>query len=78
MNNINGPRWRSLKQSQVLDGLSARGKKIGKIVGLDKPQYTLPHVQWNEHINNKIIGGSQSSANKSLMNLRRFLPLKIN
>lgn len=62
--------YRLFQLSSFADSQAANAKRIGKILGQNKPVYTLPHVQWGNHV-----ARVKTIKNNTLLNIKRFKPL---
>ena len=71
-------RYQSARMSASRDVRTARQAKVYKMLGLNKPVYTLPHQQWANHVNNaNHITNLRNPPGGVLMTIRRYLQLQI-
>lgn len=66
------------KRSIHVDVTAANSSKVSKLLGHHLPDYTLPHIQWQNHVNSaNHITNMQKPPIGNLMSIGRYPKLRI-
>lgn len=63
------------KRGVHIDGALFQQGRVSKILGHDQPMYTLPHIQWNNHVNNANHITNLKNPPDTLTKIGRYVPI---
>jgi len=70
--------WDIFKRSVHVDYHTFDNNRVNRMLGTHLPQYTLPHIQWQNHVNNaNHITNMQNPPLGNLVQIGRYKKLRI-